>query len=186
MHSYLIFRKLISLHYIYRKIHILGSFSNIKIARTAICNLILGKYFFVYWQIKKRQTINKAKGERKREIVISMYNVCDEMLVFLLMKKKFLSSKMKSKWFIFIEVFNKTQTFNTIWNINCFRVLNWISRVFLLHVYVFVTINPFSIYFGNFFHNYTRMSGKHQLSEIIYHLSFFICHPKKKSHSKLN
>lgn len=28
------------------KIHILGSFQNIKIARTAICNLILGKYLF--------------------------------------------------------------------------------------------------------------------------------------------
>jgi rRNA processing protein Krr1/Pno1 len=27
-----------------RKIHILGSSQNIKIARTAICNLILGKY----------------------------------------------------------------------------------------------------------------------------------------------
>ena len=31
-------------HFIYRKIHILGSFQNIKLARTAICNLILGKY----------------------------------------------------------------------------------------------------------------------------------------------
>lgn len=27
----------------YRKVHILGSFQNIKMARTAICNLILGK-----------------------------------------------------------------------------------------------------------------------------------------------
>lgn len=27
----------------YRKIHILGSFQNIKMARTALCNLILGK-----------------------------------------------------------------------------------------------------------------------------------------------
>lgn len=30
----------------YRKVHILGSFQNIKMARTAICNLILGKMFF--------------------------------------------------------------------------------------------------------------------------------------------
>ena len=29
----------------FRKIHILGSFQNIKIARTAICNLILGNVF---------------------------------------------------------------------------------------------------------------------------------------------
>ena len=28
--------------YIYSKIHILGSFQNIKIARDAVCNLILG------------------------------------------------------------------------------------------------------------------------------------------------
>ena len=31
------------LYLFYRKIHLLGSFQNIKIARTAICNLILGK-----------------------------------------------------------------------------------------------------------------------------------------------
>ena len=30
------------------KINILGSFQNIKIARTAICNLILGKIIFVF------------------------------------------------------------------------------------------------------------------------------------------
>lgn len=31
------------LYFFLRKIHILGSFQNIKMARTAICNLILGK-----------------------------------------------------------------------------------------------------------------------------------------------
>lgn len=40
----------------FRKIHILGSFSNIKIARTAICNLILGMYktktvYFMRWTV---------------------------------------------------------------------------------------------------------------------------------------
>ena len=30
-----------------RKIHILGSFQNIKIARTAICNLILGMFAYL-------------------------------------------------------------------------------------------------------------------------------------------
>lgn len=33
---------------VYRKVHVLGSFQNIKMARTAICNLILGKTSIVF------------------------------------------------------------------------------------------------------------------------------------------
>lgn len=58
MQSWRIFYPInIALIFFYRKIHILGSFQNIKMARTAICNLILGKSCYLTFSITGKQLL---------------------------------------------------------------------------------------------------------------------------------